>query len=127
MQLSDNFKLSEFECNDGSKTPQDVIYNLQLLAVQLQAIRDYTGKAITINSGYRSPSYNQSIGGAKNSQHVKGKAADIVISGMHPHDTYNLLEHLNDKGIIKIGGLGKYDTFTHVDIRDYKARWDNTK
>jgi len=123
MQLTDNFNKIEFESKDGSSMPDEVLRNIELLSEQLQIIRDYTGLSITINSGYRSPEHNKSIGGVSNSQHVKGKAADIVIAGMKPSDTYALIEYLNDKGLIKIGGLGHYNTFTHVDIREKKARW----
>ncbi len=123
MQLTDNFNQKEFDSKDGSTMPDEVLRNIELLSEQLQIIRDYTGKSITINSGYRSPEHNKSIGGVSNSQHVKGKAADIVIDGMKPADTYALIEYLNDKGVIKIGGLGHYNTFTHVDIRKNKARW----
>jgi len=123
MQLSKNFTQKEFNSKDGSSMPDDVLKNIELLSEQLQIIRDYTGKSITINSGYRSPEHNASIGGVSNSQHVLGKAADIVIDGMKPSDTYALIEYLNDKGVIKIGGLGSYNTFTHVDIRENTARW----
>ncbi len=123
MQLTDNFNQKEFDSKDGSTMPNEVLRNIELLSEQLQIIRDYTGKSITINSGYRSPEHNKSIGGVSNSQHVFGKAADIVIKGMSPADTYALIEYLNDKGVIKIGGLGHYNTFTHVDIRKNKARW----
>ena len=123
MQLSKNFTQKEFNSKDGASMPDEVLRNIQLLSEQLQIIRDYTGKSITINSGYRSPGHNASIGGVSNSQHVLGKAADIVIDGMSPADTYALIEYLNDKGVIKIGGLGSYNTFTHVDIREKTARW----
>jgi uncharacterized protein YcbK (DUF882 family) len=123
MKLTKNFTQKEFNSKDGSTMPNEVLENIKKLTQQLQIIRDYTGKSITINSGYRSPEHNRSIGGVSNSQHVKGKAADIVIDGMKPADTYALIEYLNDKGVIKIGGLGHYNTFTHVDIRENKARW----
>jgi len=123
MQLSKNFTQKEFNSKDGASMPDEVLRNIQLLSEQLQIIRDYTGKSITINSGYRSPEHNASIGGVSNSQHVLGKAADIVIDGMSPADTYALIEYLKDKGVIKIGGLGSYNTFTHVDIREKTARW----
>ena len=123
MKLTHNFSLSEFESNDGATTPEDVLLNLQKVAKQLQILRDYTGRSITVNSGYRSPEHNKRIGGSKNSQHKLGKAADIVIKGMKPYETYALIENLVDKGVLKIGGLGSYNTFTHIDIRDNKARW----
>jgi len=53
--------------------------------MNLQVIRDEIGKPIKINSGYRSPEHNKSVGGVKNSMHVKGKAADITIQGLTPN------------------------------------------
>ena len=129
MKLTNNFYLKEFESKDGADTPEDVLHNLRLLTEQLQILRDYTGLPIKINSGYRSPYYNdvvlpsRGIKASKNSQHKLGKAADIVIVGLKPFETYALIEYLIDKGVLKIGGLGSYKTFTHLDIRTKKARW----
>ena len=122
-KLTTNFSLEEFKCKDGSDIPNDVLPNIIELAKNLQVLRDYLGKSITINSGYRSPKYNAKIGGVKNSQHVKGKAADIVVKGMTPKEVALVLEGLIDKGWIKQGGIGIYPNFTHYDIRGIKARW----
>ena len=66
--------------------PQDktVRDRLRLLAQTiLQPIRDYVGRPVRINSGYRSPEKNASIPGAsKTSQHMLGEAADIAVPGM---------------------------------------------
>ena len=124
MKLSKNFSLSEFDCNDGSVTPKEVIVNLQLLAEQLQVLRDFVGKPITINSGYRSPSYNKKIKGALKSKHVLGQAADIRIDGISAREVHGIVSELIKDGRMKIGGLGKYANFTHVDIRETKARWN---
>ena len=123
MKLTDNFSKHEFESKDGVDMPKRVLNNIKKLAIQLQIIREYTGLPITINSGYRSPEHNRSIGGSKGSQHKLGKAADIVIEGLSADTVYELVEDLIKKDILNIKGLGKYDTFTHVDIRDKKARW----
>ena len=108
MKLTDNFYLKEFASKDGADTPEDILHNLKRVAEQLQILRDYTELPIKVNSGYRSPEHNESIGGVSNSQHVLGKAADIVIQGMKPSDTYKLIEYLIGKGVLKIGGLGSY-------------------
>lgn len=123
MQLTENFNLSEFDSKDGSITPLEVVASLTKLAMNLQALRDYVGKPIKINSGYRSPYHNEMIGGAKNSQHVLGKAADIVIEGYTPKQVFDIIERLQEKGSMAIGGLHAYDTFTHFDIRGHLARW----
>lgn len=86
MQLSKNFSLKEFEhsqtaiSNDIDNTmPDDLLTNAVALCMDvLQPTRDHIG-AIGINSGYRCPELNQSVGGASASQHMRGEAADITI------------------------------------------------
>jgi len=121
--MTNNFSLKEFESKDGSKMPSDVYLNIVKLVGQLQFLRDYTGRAITVNSGYRSPEYNAKIGGVKNSQHLLGKAADITIEGLKPAEVYRIINELIDMGLMLQGGLGSYKSFTHYDIRKTKARW----
>lgn len=115
--LSNNFKVKEFACNDGSDT---VLISDDLVDL-LQKIRDHFGVAVTINSGYRTSTYNKKVGGATNSQHVKGTAADIVVKGVDPLTVAQYSEHLMPDS----GGIGVYQTFTHVDVRTSRSRWDN--
>lgn len=115
--LSKNFKVSEFKCNDGSDT---VLISDKLVDL-LQKIRDHFGVAVTINSGYRTSTYNKKVGGATNSQHVKGTAADIVAKGVDPLTVAQYAEYLMPNS----GGIGVYQTFTHVDVRTSRSRWDN--
>lgn len=115
--LSDNFKVKEFACNDGSDT---VLISGDLVDL-LQKIRDHFGVAVTINSGYRTSAYNKKVGGATNSQHVKGTAADIVAKGIDPLTVAQYAEYLMPNS----GGIGVYQTFTHVDVRANRSRWDN--
>ena len=122
-QITKNFTLEEFDCRDGSKMPEDVKANIIILAKNLQVLRDEVAKSIIVNSGYRSLAYNKKIGGAKNSQHPKGKAGDIKIEGMTPRQVANKIEELIKAGKMKEGGIGVYPTFTHYDIRGTKARW----
>ena len=60
--------------------------------------------------------HNKDIGGAVKSLHMRGKAADIVVKGVSPA---KVQQYLKDH----LGGMGKYKTFTHVDVRGYVARW----
>jgi uncharacterized protein YcbK (DUF882 family) len=122
-KITTNFSLEEFKCKDGSDIPNDVLKNIIELAKNLQVLRDAIGKSITINSGYRSPKYNAKIGGVKNSQHVKGKASDLRVSGMTPKELALIIEGLIEQGKMKQGGIGIYPNFTHYDIRGVKARW----
>lgn len=113
IQISKNFKLSEFQCKDGSHL---VKVDSQLLN-KLQRLRDKLDKPIIINSGYRTPDYNRKVGGAKNSLHLEGKAADIIVNGISP----NRLSKQAEK--IGFNGIGIYETFLHVDTRNKKTKW----
>ena len=130
MKLTHNFSKSEFECKSGEEMPLDVLENVKLLAIQLQKIREYVGKPIRINSAYRSEAHNEAIGGVKTSQHILGKAADITIDTFTPDEVVSIIENMltNEMlGGFYIGGLGSYNSFTHVDIREKKARWNFKK
>tara|TARA_R100001377_G_scaffold4680_1_gene2676 strand:+ start:17873 stop:18253 length:381 start_codon:yes stop_codon:yes gene_type:complete len=124
--MTKNFSIEEFNCNDGTKMPLNVFYNMQKVANQLQILRNYLGKPITINSGYRSEEYNASIkGSSKKSHHIMGRAADIVVKGLDPVGVYATIELLIEKGDMLQGGLGIYPNngFVHYDIRGEKIRW----
>tara|TARA_R110002074_G_scaffold30536_1_gene86438 strand:+ start:159 stop:542 length:384 start_codon:yes stop_codon:yes gene_type:complete len=125
MKLTKNFSLSEFECKGGCKIPNDVFENIKLLATHLQAFRDVFNEPITINSSYRCVEYNSLVGGSKTSQHLLGKAADITIKGYTPDEVADKIELLHSENRNRTNGLGRYNTFTHVDIRNNYARWDN--
>lgn len=116
VKLSNNFKANEFRCKDNS----DVIFIAPALVDILQAIRNHYGKAVNINSAYRTPAYNKKVGGATYSQHLYGTAADIRINGVKPKDLAAYIETL----MPNYGGIGIYPTFVHVDIRKVKSRWN---
>lgn len=124
MQLTKNFSLSEFKCHDGTDVPKHLIPNVQLLADNLQVLRDALGVAININSGYRTNKYNKAVGGASKSQHKEAKAGDLSVKGFTPEEVADTIQILISEGKMKEGGLGRYNSFTHYDVRDGKARWD---
>lgn len=114
--LSPNFRVREFRCKDGSDT---ILISTELVAL-LEEIRQHFNRPITIVSGYRTPSYNRAIGGASQSQHVLGTAADITISTINPLLICRAAETLLGNS----GGIGHYvDRFTHVDVRNNRSRW----
>lgn len=128
--MTKNFTKEEFDCNCDCgvcEMPINVYHNMVKVANQLQTLRDYIGKPIQVNSAWRSEEYNASIGGVKNSQHIMGRAADIVIKGMTPIEVSKIIEELISKGDMLQGGLGIYSSFVHYDIRGTKARWDYSK
>lgn len=86
MQLSEHFALSEMCVTHSglpNTPPDDVVKALTLLCASvLEPVRAHFGRPVMVNSGYRSPRVNASVGGAATSQHVKGQAADIEIPGV---------------------------------------------
>ena len=74
------FILSEFQCNDGT----DIVLVHPLLIVLLNDLRAFFGVLVVINSGYRTESYNESMGGAPQSRHRLGMAADVVVFNTAP-------------------------------------------
>ena len=123
MKLTSNFSLSEFECKCGCEMPDNVLENVKLLAENLQMLRMFIKEPIKVNSADRCLHHNQNIGSKNTSQHILGKAADIVVKELKPNEVADIAEQLMDKGLFKMGGVGRYNTFTHVDIRGKKARW----
>ena len=122
-RLSKNFKKSEFKCRDGTEVPDELMDNLRELVENLQIIRDHINKPMLIISGYRTPKYNRRIGGAKRSQHMKAKAADIVVRGVKPQEMREVIVSLIKEGKIKKGGVGLYRSFVHYDVRGRNTRW----
>lgn len=125
--LTINFSDWEFDCKDGTKVPEELLGNRDELAANLQILRNHIEKPIKINSSYRTPEHNRSVGGSTRSQHTQAKAADISIKGLNPKKVYDIIEKLQEDGKMKQGGLGLYNTFVHYDIRGTKARWDYRK
>lgn len=71
-----------------------------------------------LNSAYRSPAYNQKVGGAPNSNHMYGKATDLSHPSFAPREV-----HAAANSSPLIGGLGSYSSFTHVDVGN-KRYWN---
>lgn len=123
-QLSTNFKAYEFSCKGSgccSKTKVD-----EKLVAILQKIRDHFKAPITINSAYRCKTHNKMVGGASSSNHTKGMAADIMVSGVKPSEVAKYAESI---GVL---GIGLYETdkdghFVHIDTRTTKAFWYGQK
>lgn len=69
---------------------------------------------VLVNSWYRDAEYNRRIGGVENSMHMTGGAADIVKVGLTPTEVADILERHPDADKF---GIGRYKTFTHIDIR----------
>ena len=116
MKISKYFFKKEFicKCLKCDKSTVDA----ELLFV-LEDVREHFGKLVFINSGHRCKEYNAKIGGRKNSKHLDGIAADIVVDGVNPFEVSAYFE----KRYPSKYGIGRYETFTHIDVREKRSRW----
>ncbi len=111
-----NFKQSEFKCHCCGSVGNGIH---PVLLIQLEILRMYYKKPITITSGFRCKKHNSELqGAAVKSFHLQGMAADINISGVKPSKIYEYANFLFNGG-----GVGKYPGFTHIDCRPYKSRF----
>ena len=118
-RLSKNFTSDEFKCKCSNKKC-NVSFISNDLVEELQIIRQYFNKPIKINSGYRCPDHNAAVGGVPNSRHTHGTAADIDVIGVSPKEVQDYLKNRHKDKY----GIGSYKTFTHIDVREEKARWE---
>lgn len=120
-QITKNFTFEEF---GGKSIPPEYRHNISLLTARvLQPLRNKVGP-IQITSGYRSPEKNREIGGAANSQHLRGEAADFKVTTVKDEKKANILAALwiaqnckFDQLIVEEGGK-----WIHVSYRESKNR-----
>lgn len=114
--MTAHFKRAEFACRCGCGF--DAID--EGLVEALEALRERLGRPIVVLSGCRCEAHNAAEGGARHSQHVLGKAADIRVAGMGARELYSWAT-----GVVDLRGFGVDDErhFVHVDVRAVSARW----
>ena len=117
IKVSTNFSLHEFQCTGAGQVHNHVMLDENLLQ-KLQQLRTAIGRPIIINSAFRCPQRNAQVGGSPNSQHMLGTAVDIRVNGMTPRQVAAEAEKIG------FGGIGIYNTFTHLDTRAGRARWN---
>lgn len=113
--ISAHFNRQEFACHCGCGF---AAVDKKLNEV-LEDVRCYFNAPVLINSACRCAIYNKKIGGAKKSQHINGLAADITVLNISPDTVADYVELAHGTC-----STGRYDTFTHIDVRDIPARWD---
>lgn len=121
-QVSPHFKLREFQSRDGA---DKVLISDELLA-KLEELRAYGGFVITINSGYRSAAHNKKVGGASNSSHTRGLAADVKVKKDGSYVSAELIcalcQTLGFDGVAYINGQS-----VHLDMANRTYRGDERK
>ena len=113
--ISKYFNRSEFACKCGCGF---ATVDVELIEV-LQTLRYKFNQPVTITSACRCDEHNKKVGGSYGSKHKQGIAADIVVEQVSASDVYRYLDSMYGDRF----GLGKYDEFTHIDVRQNKARW----
>lgn len=115
MKLSKNFSKEEFACGCGCGF---VNVDPELVNV-LQVLRDHFKEPVRITSACRCAEHNKDVGGSEKSQHLLGKAVDIVVS----KTSHRLVQDYLEAEYPDTYGIGRYKSFTHIDVREKKARW----
>lgn len=110
VRLSQDFYEDEFECQCGKCDSSGKMS--RALIAKLQALRTAFGRPIRITSGYRCLEHNKAVGGAPNSNHLKGLAVDIAMTSSV--DRYKLLKLAI---AAEFSGVGVAKSFIHLDLR----------
>lgn len=92
---------------------------LELIYYVLQPLREIIKKPMKITSGFRNSEVNRLVGGARNSQHLTGQAADFVIDGMTPAA---VIEIVKKSGIEFDQVINEYNKWTHISFNKGKNR-----
>jgi len=109
------FKREEFACSCGCGFDTVDTDTLKIL----EAVRTRFRSAVKITSAARCTAHNASVGGSPDSQHLRGRACDIQVDGVHPDVVADFNLSVNDSP----REVGRYQTFTHVDTRVGRVRW----
>jgi len=112
--VGEHFTIGEFQCHDG--TPVVLLHDA--LIEHLDRMRRHFDAPVHVSSGFRTGAHNERIGGVDDSVHLWGGAADIKIDGVQPSTVATYAEKEG------FGGVGRYSTFTHVDVHGSGRRWD---
>jgi uncharacterized protein YcbK (DUF882 family) len=121
--LSKNFSRSEFACKGTNCCGHSAPVHPELISA-LQDLRDQLNLPLSITSGFRCNRHNESVGGAAQSFHTLGMAADVSCpDGMTAEDLAQAAEAIP---AFQQGGIGIYPSWVHLDVRTTgKARWRN--
>ena len=107
------FSVDELKCKGTDECNMDEEFMERLVT-----LRHKFNKPMVISSGYRDSSYNQVIGGAKNSPHLYGKAVDVLVSGKAAHKLIGLAIQHGFTGI-GVSQRGSHESrFLHIDTMD---------
>lgn len=118
--VTDHLAWCELRCHDGTEVPEELTENAQIVADAFEAVRALWDRPITVLSGYRTPAYNQAVGGAPGSYHVRALALDL-----QPPEGVSVVDFWSDICDLAlrttIRGIGyaspQHGNFVHIDCR----------
>jgi uncharacterized protein YcbK (DUF882 family) len=90
------------------------------LMIRLDALRGLMGKPFRINSGFRTASHNERVGGAPRSAHVLGLAVDVSTAGWTREERGRLVRAARQLGF---RGIGVETNYVHLDVQARDAAW----
>ncbi len=108
--------MDELACKDGNPVPQEFYPNAEAICKRADKLRELLGVPLHVNSGYRTAAYNKHVGGKPHSEHLTASALDLRCHEWTPAQMADLYEGLIRLGIVPDGGIGRYDSFIHIDI-----------
>jgi hypothetical protein len=128
MQLSKHLSRAEFERSDAAikhginnSMNSGQLAKAMALAINcFEPIREYLGKPIRVNSGYRSPAVNKRIGGSLTSQHSLGEAIDL---DLHDRDLFEwIIDNVVFDQLIYEAGNDTEAAWFHISYREGRNR-----
>ena len=116
-RLAEHFRAEELACPCERGSCKCVVVHWALIEL-LSRMRQQLKQPIYVTSGYRCPRQNQEVGGAPESLHLAGMAADVQAAAAKPPHLKSVAE------AVGAGGIGVYPRHAHVDVGEPDRRWE---
>lgn len=122
MKIGKYFTKKEFEHSNtavakgiSNEMNAEQLENAKFIVAKIcDPLREWLGKPLKLNSGFRSLALNKAIGGSATSQHMKGEAVDLPINA----DAFHYIkDNLQFDQLIWEFGTKEQPQWVHVSIR----------
>jgi zinc D-Ala-D-Ala carboxypeptidase len=131
MKLTEHFTLAEMKVSqvaarngiDNNPGPAEIAKLTELCKDVLEPLRIHANTRIRVSSGYRSEAVNKAIGGASNSQHMFGEAADITPIDLPLEEFFEKIKDLVKCRLLQVDQcIYEFDSWVHISYRKGKNR-----